>query len=276
MNKLLQLITQNLRPQQLGAGQDKNPRPLLVRNAADPASVRVYVYDVITPYADEYWGGYSAKMMISALAQIEDPQNTTVHVHINSPGGDAFEGRAIRTALKQYAGPVVGHVDALAASAATTVADGCDTCDIAPGALFMIHNAWTMGYGDKQDFLKTIELLEKVDGAIAQDYQRRTGHKLSDIAAWMNEETWFTAEEAVAKNFCSAIADENKSAQVEPTQSQLAEWNLSAYNRAPVFAPPSPADEPFTQSLVDIESAAWTEHVQRRMSLVNLNLQSKV
>ncbi len=279
MNKLLQLIGANgvaaiqARTGHTPSSDDKTTRALLVRNAATPTEAKLYIYDVITPYADEYWGGISAKMVLAAIAQIEDPANTTLHVHINSPGGDVFEGRAIRTALKSYAGPVQGHVDALAASAATTVADGCDSCDIAQGAMFMIHNSWTLAYGDKQDLTKTAELLNKIDEAIAADYQQRTGADFAQIIDWMNQETWFSAQDAVAHKFCSAVVASGGTPEGQGTTSNRASvWDLSAYTNAPKNMDAIQTSAP--QSSVDEQAADWSGHVQRRLALVNLNLRS--
>jgi ATP-dependent Clp protease protease subunit len=284
MNKLLQLIAANGQglanraAPPISGGQQPAKRNLLVRNAATPAEARLYVYDVITPWADDYWGGISVKMMMDAIALIDDPANTTLHVHFNSPGGDVFEGRAMRTLLKGYAGPVLGHIDALAASAATTVADGCDSCDIAQGAFFMIHNSWTLAYGDKEDIRKTADLLDKIDQAIAADYQVRTGADAAQVASWMDEETWFSANEAVDNKFCSAVVaseSSEKDKADKPASNQQNAWSLSAYARAPE-ALTKPASAPTnTTDDADKEAAAWSEHVARRMALVNLNLRGK-
>ena len=122
--KILQLLRDN-------AG--RTPQPFnLVRNSTDEATI--YIYDMI----DAYWG-ISAKSVIEALASVADVP--TVHLRINSPGGDVFEGRAIVEAIKRFAGKTIAHVDSLAASAATSIAIAADEVEIAQGAFFMIHNA---------------------------------------------------------------------------------------------------------------------------------------
>lgn len=273
MKNLIQLIAANagrqLNNRDTGDSPNKTPRNILVRNQAQPTEVRLYIYDVITPWADAYWGGVSAKMVLEALSQIEDPANTTLHVHINSPGGDVFDGRAIRTALKNYAGPTLGHIDALAASAATTVADGCDSCDIAQGAFFMIHNSWTMAYGDKQDLKKTGDLLDKIDSAIARDYQQRSGAELQQVVDWMNAETWFSADEAVTQKFCTSVVAQGKDGTADDKKNA---WNLTAYQHAPKALLEQP--DPAPNNAADQEAAAWSEYVNRRVALVNLNLRS--
>ena len=80
MNKLLQLFKQN---------QARKPAP--VRAAAEDD--KLYVYDVI---GGDWYGGVSAKDFIADLQAI---QADTVHLHINSPGGDVFEARAMCQAI---------------------------------------------------------------------------------------------------------------------------------------------------------------------------------
>jgi hypothetical protein len=45
-------------------------------------------------------------------------------------------------------------------------------------------------------------------GVYAQAYARATGHSVARIAAWMKDETWLTAQEALELNFCDGIEAE--------------------------------------------------------------------
>ena len=87
MKKILQLYRDN-------AGKPKQFKNLVSVNG-DEATF--YLYDMIS--AD--WG-VSALSVIEALAQAKDAKVLTVH--INSPGGDVFEGRAIMAALSAFNG----------------------------------------------------------------------------------------------------------------------------------------------------------------------------
>lgn len=217
MNKLMQLLRDNAQAER---------KPLnLVRAEGDATEATLYVYDVI----DSYWG-ISAQAVAGALQGLDS--GTTLHVRINSPGGDVFEARAIKTLLSEYPGKVVTHVDALAASAATTVALAGDEVIIADGAYFMIHNSWTMAIGNKADMLDMAAMLEKIDGTIAADYVSKTGKDLADIVALMDAETWMTAEEALDAGFVDSISGAANDA---PKARNLAgkQWNLAAFDKAP-------------------------------------------
>ena len=207
MNKIMQLYRDNAeRPKQFTN---------LVNVAGDTATI--YLYDMIS--AD--WG-VSALSVIEAIAQAGEAK--ILNVHINSPGGDVFEGRAIMAALSAFKGKTVARIDSLCASAATSIALACDEVVMADGAFFMIHNASGMAWGDKQTLRDTADVLEKVEGAIVSDYLQKTGKDEAEIRALMDAETWFTANEAMEHGFVDAI-DKGKTA--------TNTWNLSAFAKAP-------------------------------------------
>lgn len=221
ITKLLQLLRDNAAAER---------RPVNVVRNEEASEATLYLYDVIDP-----WWGISAEAIareVSALAGVE-----TLHLRVNSPGGDVFEGRAIRTALQQFRGKTIGHIDGLAASAATTVVDGCDEIEISEGAFYMIHNGWTLGYGNRHELGKTVKLLEKVDAAIVADYAKRTSLDVTQLVAWMDEETWFDSAEAVEHGFASRLA-------VAPDKTEASNkdgagprndcsWKLGAFNKVP-------------------------------------------
>lgn len=207
MHQFMQLCRDN-------ASREKNTTNF-VRNGADSD---IYIYDVIDPD----WG-VSALSVISAIAQAG--AGGTLNIHINSPGGSVFEGRAIMAALVMYQGKTVAHIDSLCASAATSIALACSEVVMSQGAFFMIHNASSMAWGDKTALRNEADLLEKIEGAIVADYVNKTGKDEAEITAWMDAETWFTADEALAAGFVDRIADSKSKAGNA--------WNLSAYTNAP-------------------------------------------
>jgi ATP-dependent protease ClpP protease subunit len=223
MSKILQLYRDN-------SGRTKQP----VNVARNASEASLYIYDVI----DSYWG-VSALSVIDAVAQAGDAE--VLHVYINSPGGDIFEGRAIMAALTRFQGKTIAHIDSLCASAATSIALSCNEVEMSDGAFFMIHNASCLAWGDKGDLRETADLLEKIEGSIVADYTNKTGKPAADVVAWMDAETWFTAAEALEHGFIDRIG-------AAPVKASNA-WNLSAYAKAPaalaaVPAPVAAADPP--------------------------------
>lgn len=230
MNKLLQLLQANARA-------DSAPA---IRADTSGDVAHVYVYDVI----DSYWGA-SAKAMIDALA---GAQGKPIALHINSPGGDVFEARAMVSALRSHGGPVTTYIDGLAASAATYLALAGDQVHITDGGMFMVHNSWTLAWGNKTELRSTADLLEKIDGTIASDYMRKTGASAEQVTGWMDAETWFTAQEAKDAGFIDHIDGQ------ADAPAALARWNLSAYANAPQIEPPNPPDAPDIGALAERQS----------------------
>lgn len=213
--KLLNLLRANARK-----GQFK------VEQTADGGNV-IMIYDVIVAAdADADWfGGVSAESFVPLLAGLEGD----VDIRVNSPGGDVFGAKAMAQAIRDYPGQVTVHVDGLAASAATFLTSVADRTIMAPGSLLMIHKAWTIDIGNADDFRATANLLEKIDGTIADTYaaaaKRRDVAEPADFVELMASETWLTAAEAIELGLADEQAEDKPKAQLK--------WDLSAYEHAP-------------------------------------------
>ena len=223
-NRLLQLLNDN-RARRPGAA----PKTRAVR-AAGAGEATVYLYDIIvgSDIEAEFWGGVSPQAFAEQLGELDVG---TIHLRINSPGGDVFAARAIEQALRQHKARVVVHIDGLAASAASFIAMAGDEVRISAGAMIMIHKAWTIGFGNADDFDDTAALLEKIDGTLADTYAKRTGMPRDELLAMMADETWFTGAEAVDAKFADRLADDDE--QDDSAAQARAPWNLSAFDKAP-------------------------------------------
>lgn len=185
---------------------------------------QLYVYDVIV--SDDYWGGVGAETFVKAHRDLEaDDSVSEIHTYINSPGGDVFAARAMEAAVRACKKKTVAHVDGYAASAASYFALAFDEVEIAQGGFFMIHKAWTVGWGNADDLLATAALLEKIDASLVDTYAAETGLPKDEIAAMMSAETWLTSAEAVEKGFADRVAEDVPKAS--------SGWNLAAYANAP-------------------------------------------
>lgn len=233
--------------------------------AADGAEL--FIYDFIDAWADEFWGGVSAQMVVDALRGV---QVSTLTVRLNSPGGDYFEGVAIYNALRNHAAQVVVQVDGLAASAASVIAMAGDRLVMGRGTQLMIHNARTLAMGTAPDLRATADLLAKIDGDIAEFYAAKSGR--ADLAAWraaMDAETWYTAAEALAAGLADEIAaaaatdpgDEpaDGPAAARAAARWVAQWQHAGRDRAPApTTTPAPAAvEPAPEPVLD-EDGGWS------------------
>lgn len=51
--------------------------------------------------------------------------------------------------------------------------------------------------------------LETIDDSILSIYSDKTGQSTDQLREWMNEEKWFTADEAVEFGFANAVKKKN-------------------------------------------------------------------
>lgn len=222
INKLLQLLRDN--------AQARADGELLIRVDATGPEAHIYLDDVI----DQYWGA-SAAGLIAALVSAGDKP---VKLHINTPGGDVFEGLAMAAAITAHPQPITACIAGVCASAGTGVALACAEVRMTDGSLFMVHESWTLAYGNKGELRKTAALLEKIDTGICSTYAKRTGATAEQVVAWVEAETWFTAAEAKDAGFITAI---DPASQQDGAQAAFKRWNLSAYANAPKpTEPPAP------------------------------------
>lgn len=180
--------------------------------------------------------GVQAKDVVNDLKGITA---STIHVRLNTPGGNVFDGVTIYNALRAHPARIVTHVDALAASIGSIIALAGDEVRIARNAFFMIHEPWTVTIGDSAQLRKDAGTLDKIGDMLRATYVAKTGAKRDQVDAWMSAETWFSAEEAEAHGFADAIDD-------FADEKAAASFDLSIYARVPRELVASADDAPNT------------------------------
>jgi ATP-dependent Clp protease, protease subunit len=101
------------------------------------------------------------------LAQVTTPNIT---VRINSYGGEVSQGLGIYNLLRDWKGHVTTVCDGFACSAASVVFMAGKSRIMPKTSLLMIHNAWTIGSGDSEDFRKLAEDLAKINEPLIESY----------------------------------------------------------------------------------------------------------
>lgn len=165
-----------------------------IRNEA--TSAHVAIHDQIGR------DGTSAKNFIDAINRLAVSE---IDLHINSPGGSAFDGVAIHNALKWHKARVNITIDGLAASAASVVAMAGDTIRMPENAMMMIHDPHGLCAGSARDMMAMAEALNRVKGSIVSCYMGKAKRPQSEIERLMSAETWFSAKEASEIGFCDEV-----------------------------------------------------------------------
>lgn len=169
-----------------------------ISGGVNAGSAEIYIFDEIG-----YWGINATDFARDLKAQ-GDISN--IDVHINSPGGNVFDGTAIYNLLKNHKANVTVYIDGLAASMASVIAMAGDRIVMPENALMMIHNPWGGAVGDADELRKMADVLDKIKSSLMTVYIARTGLSSEEVTALMDAETWYTGAEAMASGFSDEIA----------------------------------------------------------------------
>jgi ATP-dependent Clp protease protease subunit len=185
--------------------------PLRVFNkSATEAEVVIYA-----GIGQDYWGDgsmISAKTFNDELKKLPDTIKS-LNIRINSPGGDVFDGISIYNLILAWKKKSTGrdvkvHIDGWAASIASVIALAGDEVIMGEGALFMIHLPWTFTGGNRMAFENTINRLSTIEDQMLGIYSKKSGLSRTEIQAMLEEEVWFSADEAIENGFVDSKAEE--------------------------------------------------------------------
>jgi ATP-dependent protease ClpP protease subunit len=170
-------------------------------NRGDSAPVAVHIYDHIGLF------GVTASDFVKDLTEISGP----IELHLNSEGGEVFEGMAIFNALCDRKGVSV-IVDSLAASIASVIAMAADPGELAmgPNSEMMIHDAFGIVGGNSDEVRKLADQLDREGNRIARVYAERTGGSEAEWRKVMREEKWYDQDEAVAAGLADKVLARTK------------------------------------------------------------------
>tara|TARA_R110000824_G_scaffold68046_3_gene176259 strand:+ start:2911 stop:3906 length:996 start_codon:yes stop_codon:yes gene_type:complete len=148
--------------------------------------------------------GVTAQNFIDEIKEYED---TELNIHINSLGGEVFEGMAIYSIIQRRKAKTTVYIEGIAASIASVIALAADEVIMSENSLLMIHNAWGGTQGEAKDMRKQAKILDKITNEIAEVYVKKSGIPYNEVIRMMDEETWLTAEEAVALGLVDSISE---------------------------------------------------------------------
>lgn len=160
------------------------------------SSDEAWIYDF---FGMEY---VTPKKVNDAIAEAQK-KNETVDVYINSGGGIVSAGAEIYEALRSY-GKVKIHVVHACSAASVIMCAG--KSEISPVGMVMIHNVHSQASGDNRDFRHASEVLKTMDRTVAAAYADKTGTDVDEWLEFMANETWLTAEQAVAHKLIDEIS----------------------------------------------------------------------
>lgn len=238
-------------------------REYRMQNSADNASItEVLLYDEIGMF------GVSASQFVADLQEVDTAE---IHLRINSPGGDVFQGIAIMNSLKRHKAKVTTFVDGIAASAASFIAMAGDEVVMSQNAELMVHDAWGLAIGNAADMRELADRLDASSNNIASIYADKAGGTVADWRAAMENETWYSDKEAVSAGLADRV-------QTNKTVSDKAKnrFDLSVFAHAgrasapaPIInkTPAEPPETPTNQEGSDAMSDTLNKGLRERLGL---------
>ena len=130
----------------------------------------------------------------SDLASL-DGKFESIDLHINSPGGNVSQGYSIVSVLLSMKTPVNVYVVGVAASMAAVIAVCGNNVYMYDYARLMIHDPYLIGKDTDKLNDKEKNSISHIRGSLRTILARR-GKNTDEIGMLMNNETWFTSEEA--------------------------------------------------------------------------------
>jgi len=175
----------------------KNSWFTIIKNEAEK-SVVLNIHGFIGMYE------ISAESLMNQVNGIEGVE--TIDVHINSYGGEVFEGVAIYNWLLNHKATVNTTIDSVAASIASLIFLAGEKRTVYDTSMGMIHLPVGLSYGNSKQMRKDADILDKIDnGTIRKAYRKAVGDKLSDekINELMENETWLDSDELIEYGFAT-------------------------------------------------------------------------
>lgn len=145
------------------------------------------------------------------------PAMDDLTVRICSGGGDVWAAQAIGAMLEKRLGTVTAQIEGICASAATIVASHCKVVKAAEDATYMIHpiKVNPNGFVDMEGLKQLMDELTVMRTNVLNQYAKKTGHTVEEVAAWMDATSWWTAAEAKENGFIDEITESNQTAKIE-------------------------------------------------------------
>ena len=198
-----------------------NHKPWTI-TAKSSSEIEILLYEMI---GMDFWSGEgtTAKSFAEDLKAAGDGVRK-IHLRVNSPGGNVFDGLAIYNTLLNHGAKITASVDGLAASIASVITMAAEEISMGDNAIMMIHNPSTVVGGDAPEMRKMADVLDKVKTLMITAYRRHTSKSIAEVGAIMDAETWMTAQETVDAGFAELV-----------TTPEGDEEDVAA-NFAPIFA----------------------------------------
>ena len=235
----------------------KNILNQVKQTASNTADIYIYgdIYD--RWWSEEANSAISLKDKLLELGDISE-----INLHINSLGGDVFEGLAMFTLLKQHKATVKVYIDGIAASIASVIAMAGDHIYMPKNSMMMVHNCWTYACGNSKDFRKAADDLDKIMEASIESYLSKVKISRAELVELLDNESWLTAQECFDKGFCTEILPISDDIEQSASKSIM---DLIQENKKLKMKVQEPSQVTFTEDALSMIAEKISENINSKL-----------
>ncbi len=160
-------------------------------------------------------------------SELDKAKGEDIEVQVSSPGGLVTDGLEIYNLIKNYEGNKSSRLMGLAASMASYIVLAGDKVIAEDNAIYMIHNAMGIAWGDKNTMQKMSDILAGFSRIFAKAYARKSGKSIKEIEDLMDDETFYFGQEILDEGFVDEIvpapedAEKDKAAMLSMAMAQI-------------------------------------------------------
>jgi len=172
----------------------------------------IFIYGVIGGWDFDKWEPINtADKFVEDFAALE-PTVDVIHVKINSPGGNIWDGLPIYNTLRNSTKTINTYVDGIAYSMASLIALAGDHVYGYSNSMLMFHNGSTYAYGNAKQLRDSAETLKSYDEALSSIIEEKLGISAEKVAElYLNfNDNYFVGKKAQKLGFFDEIITSKK------------------------------------------------------------------
>jgi ATP-dependent protease ClpP protease subunit len=177
----------------------------------------------------DFWGTFNQSYLDWMTQDLKE--GDTLEAIINSPGGDVNESSAMMgtiQSINKKGIKTIAKISGYAISAASYFVFAFNEIEMSKLSWMMIHNVALTVTGTASDLEKYARVAAAMSDNVADLYAKKTGKDKEEFLNLMNDETWFSAEQALEMGFIDRVDDQIESmvAMLDPEKFPNAPKNI--------------------------------------------------
>lgn len=187
----------------------------------DGSSAEIVMYgDIYEQQPTDWWTGKPIEGQFILLSDFMNDLEQIAHckeitIRMNSYGGDAVVSNTIHNRLRELSrngAKLTCIVDGVAMSGGSLIMCACDTVQVNPSSLIMIHKCWSFIWGsyNADELRQQAEQNDAWDKMQVSIYKRKTGLSDTVLTHMMADTTYMTGREAVEKKFADEVLEDSE------------------------------------------------------------------